>query len=407
MPLRYQGWPVRSKSTGAEWVVISGNQRGWHRGSSSNTPPSLLGWRFFDARFSHPESGERIDTVTVSTDTSPIRTRSTRAKPRILSGIQPSGIPTIGNYLGAIRHWVRQQHEAESFHPIVNLHAITMPYDPKDLRQRTYDLAASLLACGIDPDVAVLFVQSHVPEHTELTWILSTQTMFGELSRMTQFKDKSRGQEAERVGTGIFFYPILMAADILIYDADLVPVGDDQRQHVELTRDIAHRFNTTFGETFVIPEPDIKEEGARIMGLDDPASKMSKSAASEYNFISINEDDDSIRRKIRRAVTDSGSEIIAAQEKPALTNLLTIFSQMTGQPVAEIEREFEGKGYGDFKNALADAVVETLAPIRARIVEYQSDRAELDRILQIGRDRAREVTVPKLERVREVTGLGM
>ena len=328
-------------------------------------------------------------------------------KPRILSGIQPSGIPTLGNYLGAVRHWVRQQHEAESFHPIVNLHAMTLPYDPNDLRERTFGLAASLLACGIDPDVAVLFVQSQIPEHTELTWILSTQTMFGELSRMTQFKDKSRGEQPERVGAGILFYPVLMAADILIYDANLVPVGDDQRQHVELTRDVAHRFNTTYGETFVIPEADIKEEGARIMGLDDPTMKMSKSAASEYNFISMNDDDDTIRRKVRRAVTDSGSEVNAAPDKPALTNLLTIYAQVADRTVAEIEREYEGKGYGDFKAGLAEALVVAISPIRARIEEYQSDRAELERILALGRDRAREITVPKIERVREVTGLGL
>ena len=329
-----------------------------------------------------------------------------RSKPRILSGIQPSGIPTLGNYLGAVRHWVRQQHEAESFHPIVNLHAITMPYDPEDLRDRTYGLAASLLACGIDPEIAVLFVQSHVPEHTELTWILSTQTMYGELSRMTQFKDKSQGERPERIGTGIFFYPVLMAADILIYDADLVPVGDDQRQHVELTRDVAQRFNSTFGETFVTPEPDIKDEGARIMALDDPTSKMSKSAASEYNYIVLNDDDDTIRRKVRRAVTDSGSEIRALPDKPALTNLLTIYSQMTDRSIESIEAEYDGKGYGDFKNGLADALVEAIAPIRTRIEEYQSDKAELDRILAHGREKAREVTVPKMERVREVTGLG-
>ncbi len=328
-----------------------------------------------------------------------------RTKPRILSGIQPSGIPTLGNYLGAVRHWVRQQYEAESFHPIVNLHAMTLPYDPKDLHQRTYDLAASLLACGIDPEVAVLFVQSQIPEHTELTWILSTQTMFGELSRMTQFKEKSGGEQPERVGTGIFFYPVLMTADILIYDADLVPVGDDQRQHVELARDVAHRFNSVFGETFVVPEADIKEEGARIMGLDDPTMKMSKSAASEYNYISMNDDDDTIRRKVRRAVTDSGSEVKAAPDKPALTNLLTIYSQITDRTIAKIEQEYEGKRYGDFKNGLADALVEAIAPIRARIEEFQADRAELDRILALGRDRSREITVPKLERVREVTGL--
>jgi tryptophanyl-tRNA synthetase len=282
---------------------------------------------------------------------------------------------------------------------------MTLPYDPRELRERTYGLAASLLACGLDPDIAMLFVQSQVPEHTELTWILSTQAMFGELSRMTQFKEKSRGEQPERVGTGIFFYPVLMAADILVYDANLVPVGDDQRQHVELTRDIAQRFNTTFGETFVIPEADIKDEGARIMGLDDPTMKMSKSAASEYNFISMNDDDDTIRRKVRRAVTDSGSSVKSAPDKPALTNLLTIYSQITNQSVAQIEELYEGKGYGDFKSGLTDAVVAAITPIRARIEEFQADRGELDRILAQGRDRAREITVPKLERVREVTGL--
>jgi len=343
-----------------------------------------------------------MSTVTAATQAT---TDSGRTKPRILSGIQPSGIPHLGNYLGAVRHWVRQQHEAESFHPIVNLHAMTLPYEPESLRERTYGLAASLLACGLDPDIAMLFVQSQIPEHTELTWILSTQTMFGELSRMTQFKEKSRGEQPERVGTGIFFYPVLMAADILIYDADLVPVGDDQRQHVELTRDIAQRFNTTFGETFVIPEADIKEEGARIMGLDDPTMKMSKSASSEYNYISMNDDDDTIQRKVRRAVTDSGSAVKAAPDKPALTNLLTIYAQITGRTVAEIEAEYAGKGYGDFKHGLAGALVEAITPIRDRIEQFQSDRGELDRILARGRDRAREITVPKLDRVREVTGL--
>lgn len=328
-------------------------------------------------------------------------------KKRILSGIQPSGVPTLGNYLGAIRHWVVQQYEAESFHPIVNLHAMTVPYDPEDLRRRTLDLAASLLACGIDPEVAVLFVQSEIPEHTELTWILSTQTMYGELSRMTQFKDKSRGQEADSIGAGLFFYPVLMAADILIYDADLVPVGDDQRQHVELTRDIAHRFNTRFGETFVIPEADIKSEGARIMGLDDPTVKMSKSAASEYNFISLADDPDTIRRKIRRAVTDSGSEIVAREDKPAITNLLTIYSQVTNTSIADLEAQYEGKGYGDFKKELAEALVEHLQPIQERIAEYQSDPDELIGLLKRGTERARQVTAPKLARVREVTGLSL
>ncbi|MFW6074315.1 MAG: tryptophan--tRNA ligase [Chloroflexota bacterium] len=345
--------------------------------------------------------------MVVSTETMRQQSPTSRKKKRILSGIQPSGVPTLGNYLGAIRHWVVQQHEAESFHPIVNLHAMTLPYDPADLRRRTMDVAAALLACGIDPEVAVLFVQSEIPEHTELTWILSTQTMFGELSRMTQFKDKSRGQSAERIGAGLFFYPVLMASDILIYDADLVPVGDDQRQHVELTRDIAKRFNATFGETFVIPEADIKEEGARIMGLDDPSAKMSKSAASEYNYIALSDDPDTIRRKVRRAVTDSGSEVKAGPDKPALTNLLTIYAQVTDSSVAAIEEQFAGKGYGDFKNALADVLVDRLKPIQERLAEYQADQAELQRILTIGTDRAREITIPKLKHVRDVTGLSL
>lgn len=330
-----------------------------------------------------------------------------RDKKRILSGIQPSGVPTLGNYLGAIRHWVVQQHEAESFHPIVNLHAMTMPYDPDELRKRTLDLAASLLACGLDPEIAVLFVQSEIPEHTELTWILSTQTMYGELSRMTQFKDKSRGQDADSIGAGLFFYPVLMAADILVYDADLVPVGDDQRQHIELTRDIAHRFNTRFGETFVIPEADIKAEGARIMGLDDPTVKMSKSAASEYNYISLADDADTIRRKVRRAVTDSGSEILAREDKPAIMNLLTIFAQITDTSIATLEEQYDGKGYGDFKKDLAEALVEHLEPIQQRIAEYQADPDELTGLLKRGTERARQVTVPKLQRVREVTGLAL
>lgn len=328
-------------------------------------------------------------------------------KQRILSGIQPSGIPTLGNYLGAIRHWVRQQHEADSYHPIVNLHAMTQTYTPEDLRQRSLDLAAALLAAGLDPEISVLFLQSEIPEHTELTWILSTQTMFGELSRMTQFKDKTQGRTDERIGAGLFFYPVLMAADILIYNANLVPVGDDQRQHVELTRDVAQRFNSAFGETFVIPEADIKAEGARIMGLDDPTKKMSKSAASEMNYVSLTDDADTIRRKVRRAVTDSGSDIKAEPDRPAMTNLLTIYSEITDTPIQELERQFEGVGYGTFKDALAAVLIEQLTPIRERIFEYQSDPEALRRVLERGTERAREVTVPVMARVREVTGLSL
>lgn len=261
----------------------------------------------------------------------------TAKKKRILSGIQPSGDLTLGNYLGAIRNWVRQQDECESFHPIVNLHAMTQPFDAEVLRRRTLELAAGLLACGIDPEKAVLFVQSQIPEHTELTWILCTQTMYGELGRMIQFKEKRGAASDAKTGAGIFFYPVLMAADILIYDADLVPVGDDQRQHIELTRDVATRFNTHFGETFKLPEADIKTEGARIMGLDDPTKKMSKSAASQANFIALSDDSATIRKKINRAVTDSGSEIVAREDKPALTNLLTIFSLITDTSIADLE----------------------------------------------------------------------
>ncbi len=326
---------------------------------------------------------------------------------RILSGIQPSGDLTLGNYLGAIRNWVKQQDEYESFHPIVNLHAMTVPFEPEVLRRRTLELAAGLLACGIDPEKAVLFVQSQIPEHTELTWILCTQTMFGELGRMIQFKEKRGTASDAKTGAGLFFYPVLQAADILIYDADLVPVGEDQRQHIELTRDIAIRFNATFGETFKLPEADIRTDGARIMGLDDPTKKMSKSAASPASFIALTDEPDVIRKKISRAVTDSGTEIVAREDKPALTNLLTIFSLMTDTPVAELEARYAGVGYGQFKRELGEAVVEQLAPIQQRLRELMADQGELERILRRGTERAREITVPKMARVREVTGIDL
>lgn len=326
---------------------------------------------------------------------------------RVLSGIQPSGDLTLGNYLGAIRNWVQQQDECESFHPIVNLHAMTVPFDPEVLRRRTLELAAGLLACGIDPEKAVLFVQSQIPEHTELTWILCTQTMYGELGRMIQFKEKRGTASDAKTSAGLFFYPVLQAADILIYDADLVPVGEDQRQHIELTRDIANRFNTTFGETFKLPEADIKTDGARIMGLDDPTKKMSKSASSPANYIALTDQPDVIRRKINRAVTDSGSEIVTSPDKPALTNLLTIFSLMTDTPVAELEARYESAGYGQFKRELGDAVADHLAPIQQRLKELTSDPGELESILRRGTERAREVTAPKMERVREVTGISL
>jgi tryptophanyl-tRNA synthetase len=336
--------------------------------------------------------------------TQPAGLVSAEQRKRVFSGIQPSGSMTLGNYLGAVRRWVTQQHERQSIHCIVNLHAMTLPYDPIDLRRRTLDLAAELIACGIDPEQAILFVQSEVPEHAELTWVLSTQTMFGELSRMTQFKEKGRGEE--RVGSGIFFYPVLMAADIILYDTDSVPVGEDQRQHVELTRDVAQRFNATFGETFVIPEADIEKEGARIMALDDPTKKMSKSGGPA-NYIAFMDSPDEIRRKISRAVTDSGSEVVAREDKPALTNLLTIFSLFTDTPIAELETRYAGVGYGQFKRDLADAIVEQMAPIQARLAELQSDPDAIVHILNRGTERARELATPKMEQVRQATGVSL
>jgi tryptophanyl-tRNA synthetase len=342
----------------------------------------------------------------VATDTRPAVAADAPRKLRVFSGIQPSGALTLGNYLGAVRRWVRQQHERQSIHAIVDLHAMTVPFDAADLRQRTLDLAAGLLACGIDPELAILFAQSQVPEHSELTWILSSQAMYGELSRMTQFKDKSRRQDTESISSALLFYPVLMAADILLYDTDTVPVGEDQRQHVELTRDVAQRFNAKFGDTFVIPEADIEAEGARIMSLDDPTKKMSKSGAPG-SFISFADAPDEIRRKINRAVTDSGAEIVARADKPALTNLLGIYSLMTDTPIAELEARYAGAGYGQFKRELGEALVEHMAPIQQRLAEFAADPGELIRILNRGTERAREIATPTMQRVREAVGVSL
>ena len=344
----------------------------------------------------------------VTTDTRP-QTASgatSERRLRVFSGIQPSGALTLGNYLGAVRRWVIQQHERQNIHAIVDLHAMTVPFDPVDLRQRTLDLAAGLLACGIDPEKAILFVQSQAPEHTELTWVLSVQTMYGELSRMTQFKEKSRGADSEGVNAALLFYPVLMASDILLYDTDMVPVGEDQRQHIELTRDVAQRFNAKFGETFVIPRADIEAEGARIMSLDDPTRKLSKSGAPA-SFISFADTPDEIRRKINRAVTDSGSEIVARADKPALTNLLGIFSLMTDTSVSELEARYASAGYGQFKRELGEALVEHMAPIQARLAQFAADPGELVRILERGTERAREYATPKMQRVREAVGISL
>lgn len=326
--------------------------------------------------------------------------------PRVFSGIQPTGNIHLGNYLGAIRNWARQQELYDNVFCIVDLHAMTLPYDAADLRARNLELGTVLLAAGIDPARSILFAQSDVREHSELAWILGTLAGFGELGRMIQFKEKSRG--SERVGAGLFFYPVLQAADILMYDAALVPVGEDQKQHIELTRDLAIRFNNTFGETFVVPEPDIKPEGARIMSLTEPARKMSKSDVEAASRIELADSADVIRRKIRRAVTDSEAEVRYDEaNKPAIANLMTIYGLFTGDPMGEIERRYAGQGYGAFKGDLAEIVVEGLAPLQQRLAELSAQPQEVVRILHQGADRARALAAAKMERVRAATGLGL
>ena len=292
-------------------------------------------------------------------------------RPRVFSGIQPTGALHLGNYLGAIRNFVAMQETHDCVYCAVDLHAITMRQAKADLKRNTIDTINMFLAAGVDPHRSIVIVQSHVPQHSELAWILNTVAYVGELNRMTQFKDKTRGGEAESIGVGIFDYPVLMAADILLYRADAVPVGEDQKQHVELTRDLAERFNNAFGKTFVVPEPIIRSEGARIMGLDDPAKKMSKSADSAYNFIALTDSPDDIRRKIKRAVTDSGAEVRPAPDKPALTNLLTIYSMLAGESIDAVVARYDGQGYAQFKKDLAEVVVDALAPFQRRMKELQ------------------------------------
>jgi len=326
---------------------------------------------------------------------------------RIFSGIQPSGIIHLGNYLGAIKQWVELQKEAdEAIFCVVDLHAITVPQDPKELRKNILSTAALYIAAGVDPERSTIFVQSTRPEHSELAWILNCQAKMGELYRMTQFKDKSATGASDVAGVGLFDYPVLMAADILLYGTTHVPVGEDQKQHVELTRDLAIRFNKNFGETFVIPKPIIKKETARIMGLDDPSKKMSKSASSPYNYIAMTDDAETIRNKIKRAVTDSGSEVKAGLNKPALTNLLTIFSEITGKTVTEIEKEFVGKGYGEFKNSLAEAVVKYLEPIQLKYHQTMSDEKSLLEVLEKGSEKIAFSAQEILKEAKEKVGLG-
>jgi tryptophanyl-tRNA synthetase len=323
--------------------------------------------------------------------------------PRVLSGIQPSGIPHLGNYLGAIRNWVSEQDRYDNFFCVVDQHAITVSYSPRELKQSVRRLVGILVASGIDPERSALFVQSHVPEHTELAWLLTCNTPMGWLSRMTQFKDKAQDRQ-ESVGTGLFTYPVLMAADILLYDTAIVPVGEDQKQHVELVRDIAVSFNHRFGEVFRVPEPVIREVGARVMGLDDPTKKMSKSSDGQFHSVGLLDDEMVIQKKFARAVTDSQQEILFDETRPGVMNLLTIHQSLSGQTRQQLEAHFAGKGYGDLKKELAALVVETLAPIQQRYAELTADPQTLDRILADGAERARAVAGKTMSRVRQAMG---
>ena len=322
---------------------------------------------------------------------------------RIFSGAQPTGNVHLGNYLGALRNWVALQREYESFFCIVNLHAITVAQDPKILAEKTRELAHIYLAVGIDPEISTVFVQSDVPHHAELTWLLNCVTRMSELERMTQFKDKARKQE-ENVGVGYFDYPVLMAADILLYQTDLVPVGEDQKQHLELTRDIAIRFNRDYGETFRVPEPFIPKVGARIMSLADPLKKMSKSDdESEAGCIMLLDDADAVRRKFKRAVTDSGAEIRFDATRPAITNLLTIYHLLTDKSNDEIEEHFSGHGYAKLKEDLAEVTIEFLKPFQERV--HSIDDGKLDQILERGAARAEDIAETTLAKAKVSMGL--
>jgi tryptophanyl-tRNA synthetase len=321
---------------------------------------------------------------------------------RIFSGAQPTGGFHLGNYLGALRNWVELQREYESFFCVVNLHAITNPQDPKLLAEKTREVARLYLAAGIDPKVSTIFIQSDVPEHAELAWILNCMTRISELDRMTQFKEKGRKQRAN-VNVGLFDYPVLMASDILLYQTDLVPVGEDQKQHLELTRDVAERFNRDYGETFRIPEPFIPKVGARIMSLSDPTKKMAKSDENPQGSIALLDDADTVKRKVKRAVTDSGTDVRFDESRPALMNLLTIYQLLTQKTRPEIEGNFAGKGYAQLKGELGDVVVEFLRPFQERVRGITDD--ELDRVLEEGRARASSIARATIEEVKSRLGL--
>ena len=307
--------------------------------------------------------------------------------PVLLSGIQPSGHLCIGNYLGALKNWVSLQESHDSIFLVVDMHALTIKQNPAELRQRCLSYVAQYIACGIDPDKSTIVIQSHVPQHAELMWVLSTLTYMGELNRMTQFKDKSK-KHAANINAGLFTYPVLMAADILIYQADLVPVGADQKQHLELARDLAVRFNTQYSDTFVVPDPYIPKAGARIMSLQEPEKKMSKSDENLNNLIAILDTPDVIKKKIKRAVTDSGKEVKVDKSRPGISNLVNMYSLITGTTVQAVEKQFEGKLYSDFKSELGNVTAEYLAPIQQKYAEISKDKTYLESVLTKGAESA-------------------
>lgn len=322
---------------------------------------------------------------------------------RVFSGIQPTGQIHLGNYIGALHRFTRFQEDNDAFYCVVNLHAMTIPHDPVELREKTLELAALYLAVGLDPRKATLFVQSDVPAHAELAWMLQCVAYMGEANRMTQFKEKSEGKES--VSVGLFTYPVLMAADILLYQTDYVPVGEDQKQHLELTRDLAVRFNQRFGQTFKIPEPKIEKVGARIMALDNPTKKMSKSAKAEGNSIAVLDDPSAIKKKLMRAVTDSENEIrYDPENKPGVSNLLTIYSLLSGRTIQELERAYSGQGYGRLKQDVVDVVVNELVPIQKRYEEIRNS-GEVENVLAKGAERARELAEDTLQTVKQKMGL--
>ncbi len=328
---------------------------------------------------------------------------STEIRKRVFSGIQPTGGMHLGNYLGAIKHWVSMQDSYEAIFCIVNSHAITLPQDPKNLYKQTLEMASMLLACGIDPDKSTLFIQSQIEEHGALTWLLDCIASMGELSRMTQFKDKSAKEE--NIGVGLFNYPVLMAADILLYQTDAVPVGADQKQHLELARNLAIKFNRDFGPCFKVPEPLIATQGARVMGLDDPSVKMSKSNKGTFHALFLLDSEQSIIKKIKKATTDSVGTLVFDQSRPGIYNLLNIYSLLSAKSQSEIEIEFEGKGYGDFKKALTEVVIDTLRPIQQNYERLQKDSAYVLDILKKGKENIAPLAKQTYQRAKQLMGL--